>query len=145
MALRLLLRGAMAADAERFAGQLRQAVPAPFPVIRSAERKARLDAFLERSSTRRVIAAETHTPQPDARRIEIATRLDVINYRLHRRLVIAADRKIVLALALPRAIEHQGRDPAIEIGPLIGLRLFFRGIETDRHDQHRRLRDAARQ
>src|SRR2546423_15661821 len=104
----------MAADAERFAGQLRQAVPAPFPVIRSAERKARLDAFLERSSTRRAIAAETHTPQPDERRIEIATRLDVIDHCPHGDLVIAAVREILLALALPLAIEGQSRNAAVE-------------------------------
>ena len=70
--LRLLLRGAMAAHAERLARQLRQAVPASFPVIRPAEREAGLDALLERRGARRVIAAEADAPQADARGVEIA-------------------------------------------------------------------------
>ena len=68
----------------------------------------------------------------------------VVDDRLHGDLVVAADREIVFALALPRPVEDQRRDAAIEIGPLVGVGLFLRGVEADRHDQHRRLRDACR-
>src|SRR5258707_15812210 len=102
MALRLVLRGAMAAHAKGFARQLRQAVPVSFPVVRPAEREAGLDALLERRRARRVIAAEADAPQADARGVEIAPRHHGIDHRLHGDLVVAADRKIVFALALPR-------------------------------------------
>ncbi len=68
----------------------------------------------------------------------------MIDHRLHGDLVVAADREIVFALALPRPVEHQRRDAAIEIRPLVGVGLFLRGVEPDRHDQHRRLRHALR-
>src|ERR1041385_5362458 len=126
MALGLLLRGAMAAHAERLAGQLRQRVPAALPVVWTAEGEACLDALLECSRARRVIAAEADTPQADARNAEIAPGLDVIDHRLHGDFIIAADRKVVFALALPRSVEHQRRDAAIQIRALVGLGLFLR-------------------
>src|SRR4051794_16974716 len=137
MTLRLLVGSAMAAHAKRRTRELGQAVPAPLPVIRPAEREAGLDALLESPGAGRIVAAEAYTPQPDARGVEIAARHHVIDHGLHRDLVVAADRKIVLALTLPRPVEHQGCDAAIEIGPLIGVGFLFRGVETDSHDQHR--------
>src|SRR5205085_7676445 len=77
VALRLLMCGAMAANAERLARQLRQGVPISLPVIRTTQRKAGLDAFLERRGARRIVTAEAHAPQSDAGSIEIAPHLDV--------------------------------------------------------------------
>src|SRR5215475_9183564 len=121
MALCLLGGGAMTAHTEGFARELRQAVPVAFPVIGPAEREAGLDAFLERRGTRRVIAAQTHAPQSDARSVEIGTRHHVVDDSFHRDLVVAANAEIVLAFALPRPVEDESRNAACEIRPLVGL------------------------
>src|SRR3954454_4173560 len=62
----LVLRGAVAAHAERLAGQFGKTRPCLPPVIRAAERNAGLQTLFESRRARRVIAAETDAPQTDA-------------------------------------------------------------------------------
>ncbi len=72
------------------------------------------EPLLEGRGARRVVAAEAHAPQSDARGVEIAAGRDEIDHRRDSGLVVAADRKIVFRLALAGPVEHEGRDAAIE-------------------------------
>jgi len=136
---RLLLRLAMAARAERFARQFRQIVPIGAPVERAAERDTGLDAFVESGGARRVVAAEADTPHAEARAVEIAPRADVIEHGLHGHLVVAANREIVLRLALAGAFKHQRRQSARQKWRLVGVSFLLGRIEPDRHRHYRRL------
>ena len=57
-------------------------------------------------------------------------------------LVVAADREVVLALALARAVERQRRDAARQERLLVGVRLLLGGVETADHHHDRRARSA---
>src|SRR5262245_4471216 len=105
MAPRIVRLGATAADAERLARQLRQAVPRLRPDEGPAQGHARLDALLEGGGARRIVAAEAHTPHADASSIEIAALLHGFDHRRHRDLVVAADGEVVLAFVLARPVE----------------------------------------
>ena len=113
---RLVQRLAMAAHAEGLARQFRQAVPGRAEIERPAERDAGLDALVESRRARRVIAAQAHAPHADARRVEIAPRRDVVDHRLDRHLIVAADGEIVLRLALAGAVEDERREPRARNG-----------------------------
>src|SRR5712691_3170901 len=126
----------MAARPERFARELRQAVPDLRPVERTRERDAGLEPLLVRRRTRRVVAAEAYAPDCNLSRIEILALLDPIDHRARRTLVIAADRDLVLGFALPRAVDRQRRHAAVEEGILIGMQLFFCGVQPRGHHHY---------
>src|SRR5437588_10497396 len=126
----------MAARPERLARQFRQPVPDLRPVERTRERDAGLEALLVRRRTRRVVAAEANAPDCHFFRIEIVSLLDPIDHRARRALVVAADRDLVLGLALPRSVDRQRRHAAVEEGLLIGMQLFFCGVEPRGHHQY---------
>src|SRR5437588_585252 len=112
---------------------LRQPVPDLRPVERTRERDAGLEALLVRRGTRRVVAAEANAPDCHFFRIEIVSLLDPIGHRARRTLVVAADRDLVLGLALPRAVDRERRHAAAEEGLLVGMQLFFCGVEPRGH------------
>src|SRR5882762_5654359 len=126
----------MAAQAERASGELWQPVPDLRPVERTRERDAGLEPLLVRRRPRRVIAAEAHAPDGNFSWIEILALLDPVDHRARRALVVAADRDLVLGLALPRPVDRQRGDAAVEEGILIGMQLFFRRIESWSHHHH---------
>ena len=64
----------MAAHAERFARQFRQAFPGGAPVEWPTQRDAGLDALVEGCRARRIVTAEAYAPHADALGIEIASR-----------------------------------------------------------------------
>src|SRR5262249_27494838 len=144
VALRLGQRGAMAAHPEGFARQLRQAVPDLTPVEGTGKGNAGLYALVKRGGARRVVAAEAHAPDADTAGVEIAAARHVIDDGAGRHLVIAADRKLVLALALSWSVEHQDRNTAIEEGALVGFGLLLGRIEATDHDHHWRPLNARR-
>src|SRR6267143_5383575 len=115
----------MAAQTERASGELWQPDPDLRPVERTRERDAGLEPLLVRRRTRRVVAAEAHAPDCNFSRIEILALLDPVDHRARRALVVAADRDLVLGLALPRAVDRQRRHAAVEEGILIGMQLFL--------------------
>ena len=141
--LRLRLGRRMAAHAEGLARELRQAVPDLVPFERAGERDAGPDALLVRRGARRVVAAEAHAPDGDALRVEVVALLDPVAHRLRRALVVAADRDVVLGLALPRPVDGERRDAAREERLLVGVQLLLRRVEPRRHDQHRAARQPA--
>src|SRR3989449_7972447 len=126
----------MAAQAERASGELWQPVPDLRPVERTRERDAGLEPLLVGRGTRRVVAAEAHTPDRDSFSIEIIALFDPIHDCARRALVVAADRDLVLGLALPRAVDRQHRDAAIEERVLVGMQLFLRRIQAWSHHYH---------
>src|SRR5665213_2561902 len=107
-------------------------------------READLDALVEGGGARRVVAAEADAPRANARGVEIAPRGDVVQHRFHRHFVVAADRKVVLRLALAGTLEHQRRDAAREKRRFVGIGFLLGRVEPDRHRHHRRLFDADR-
>ena len=70
--------------------------------------------------------------------------LDEVEHGLHRHLVVAADRKIVLGFALSGAFEDQCRNPAREKRCLVSVAFLLGGIEPDRHHENGGLIDACR-
>src|SRR6266850_6811485 len=127
----------MAARAEGASGELRQPVPDLRPVERTRQRDAGLEALLVRRRPRRVIAAEAHAPDGNFSWIEILALLDPVDHRARRALIVAADRDLVLGLALPRPVDRQRGDAAIEERVLVGMQLFFRGVQPRSHHYHR--------
>src|SRR6266446_5995829 len=123
----------MAAQAECASGELRQPIPDLRPIERTRERDAGLEALLVRRGARRIVAAEAHTPDRDSFSIEIIALFDPIHDCARGALVVAADRDLVLGLALPRAVDRQHRDAAIEESILVGVQLFLRRIEAGSH------------
>src|SRR6266487_1487203 len=97
---RVGLAYAMAAHAERLARQQRQSAPDFLPLERPRERDAGADAPLVCARARRVVAAEAHAPHGDLPRVEIRALLDPVAHRARGALVVAADRDLVLRLAL---------------------------------------------
>src|SRR5439155_21308264 len=126
----------VAAHAERLARQQRQSAPDFFPLERPGERDAGADAPLVCGRARRVVAAETHAPHGDLRRVEIRTLFDPVAHRARGALVVSADRDLVLSLTLPGPVDRQDRDTACEEGLRVGVQLFLRGIQARRHDQY---------
>src|SRR5512144_1174759 len=102
----------MASRLKRIPRELRQRVPYLRPVERSRQCDACPDAPLVRSRTRRIVAAETHAPDTDARGVELATRRDPVAARRSSALVVAADRDLVLGLALAGTVDREHRNPA---------------------------------
>src|SRR2546426_1880198 len=127
----------MAAHAERASGEFWQPVPDLRPVEGTRERDAGPERLLVGRGTRRVVAAEAHTPDRDSFSIEIIALFDPIHDCARRALVVAADRDLGLGLALPRAVDRQHRDAAIEERVLVGMQLFLRRIEPRSHHHHR--------
>src|SRR5712691_11602389 len=126
----------MAARPERLARQFRQPIPDLRPIERTRERDAGLEPLLVGRGTRRVVAAEAHTPDRDSFSIEIIALFDPIHDCARRALVVAADRDLVLGFALPRAVDRQHRDAAIEERVLVGVQLFLGRIEAGSHYYH---------
>src|SRR5216117_1244021 len=141
---RIGLAYAVAAHAERLARQQRQSSPDFLPLERPGERDAGADAPLVCGRARRVVAAETHAPHGDLRRVEIRTLFDPVARGARGALVVAADRDLVLRLALPRPVDRQDRDATREERLRVGVQLFLRGIQARRHDQYRRASRRAR-
>src|SRR3989442_15587815 len=126
----------MAARPERLARELRQAVPDLRPIERTRERDAGFEALLVGRGARRVVAAQAHAPDRDSFSIEIIALFDPIHDCARGALVVAADRDLVLGLALPRAVDRQHRDAAIEERVLVGMQLFLRRIQAWSHHYH---------
>src|SRR5712691_1324859 len=126
----------MAAQTECASGELWQPVPDLRPVEGTRERDAGFEALLVRRGARRVVAAQAHTPDRDSFSIEIIALFYPIHDCARRALVIAADRDLVLRLALPRAVDRQHRDAAIEERVLVGVQLFLGRIEAGSHYYH---------
>src|SRR6267378_2464546 len=131
----IFIRG-MAAQAESASGELWQPVPDLRPVERTRERDAGLEALLVGRGARRVVAAEAHAPDRDSFSIEIIALFDPIHNCARRALVVAADRDLVLGLALPRAVDRQRRHAAVEEGILIGMQLFLSGVQSRGHHHY---------
>src|SRR6266480_954643 len=130
----------MAAHAKCASRELWQPVPDLRPVERTRERDAGLEALLVRRGTRRVVAAEAHAPDRDSFSIEIIALFYPIHDCARRALVVAADRDLVLGLALPRAVDRQRRHAAVEEGFLVGMQLFFCGVQPRGHHHDRTVR-----
>src|SRR2546422_1564541 len=126
----------MAARPERVARELRQAVPDLRPVERTRERDAGLETLLVGRRPRRVVAAQAYAPDRDSFSIEIIALFYPIHDCARRALVVAADRDLVLGFALPRAVDRQHGDAAIEERVLVGVQLFLRRIEAGSHHYH---------
>src|SRR2546422_5982547 len=126
----------MASGNERRTGEIRQPIPDLRPVERTRERDAGLEALLVGRGTRRVVAAQAHAPDRDSFSIEIIALFYPIHDCARRALVVAADRDLVLGLALPRAVDRQHRDAAIEERVLVGVQLFLRRIQAWSHHHH---------
>src|SRR5882672_12760137 len=125
----------MATQAERASGELWQPIPDLRPIERARERDAGFEPLLVRRGARRVVAAEAHAPDCNSR-IEILALLDPVDHRARRALVVAADRDLVLGLALPRAVDRQRRHAAVEEGILIGMQLFLSGVQSRGHHHY---------
>src|SRR6267143_2051501 len=126
----------MAAQTECASGELWQAIPDLRPIERTRERNAGLEPLIVGRRPRRVVAAEAHAPDCNLFRIEILALLDPIDHRARRALVDAANRDLVLGFALPRAVDRQRRHPAVEEGILIGMQLFFCGVQPRGHHHY---------
>src|SRR5881396_1007525 len=126
----------MAAHAECASRELWQPVPDLRPVERTRERDAGPEPLLVGRGTRRVVAAEAHAPDRDSFSIEIIALFYPIHDCARRALVVAADRDLVLGFALPRAVDRQHRDAAIEERVLVGMQLFLRRIQAGSHHYH---------
>src|SRR3989304_9024447 len=98
----------MAARPESLAREFWQFIPDLRPVERAGERDASLEALLVGRGTRGVIAAQAHAPDGNASRVQIRASLDPIHHRACRAFVVAADRDLVLGLALPPAVDREG-------------------------------------
>src|SRR5207302_225701 len=120
----------MAAQAECASGELWQPIPNLRPIERTREGDAGLEALLVRRGARRVVAAEAHAPDCNSFGIEIIALFDPIHDCARRALVVAADRDLVLRFTLPRTVDRQHRDAAIEERVLVGMQLFLRRIEA---------------
>src|SRR6266480_6873346 len=130
----------MAAQAERASGELWQPIPDLRPVERARERDAGLEALLVGRRPRRVVAAQAYAPDRDSFSIEIIALFYPIHDCARRALVVAADRDLVLGLALPRAVDRQHRDAAIEERVLVGMQLFLGRIQAGSHHYHGAVR-----
>src|SRR5438309_3829295 len=130
----------MAAQTERASGELWQRIPDLRPVERPRERDAGLEPLLVRRRTRGVVAAEADAPDGNSFSIEIIALFDPIHDCARRALVVAADRDLVLGFALPRAVDRQRRHAAVEERILIGMQLFFCGVQPRGHYQDRTAR-----
>src|SRR5438309_10819713 len=126
----------MAAQTERASGELWQRIPDLRPVERPRERDAGLEPLLVRRRTRGVVAAEADAPDGNSFSIEIIALFDPIHDCARRALVVAADRDLVLGFALPRAVDRQHRDAAIEERVLVGMQLFLGRIQAGSHHYH---------
>src|SRR5205809_496906 len=126
----------MAAHAKGASRELWQPIPDLRPVERTRERDAGLEALLVGRCPRRVVAAEAHAPDRDSFSIEIIALFYPIHDCARRALVVAADRDLVLGFALPRAVDRQHRDAAIEERVLVGMQLFLRRIQAGSHHYH---------
>ena len=94
------------------------------------------------SSARRVIAAEAYVLERYPVAVEVAPRVYPVEHRTDGNLEIAADRQIVFSFPLPRTVEPQRRDAAIEKRSSVGIHFFLRGVESDAHDEYGRPVDA---
>src|SRR6266705_1771062 len=137
VAQRIGLGRAVAAHAERLAGELRQPAPYLVPLERTGERDAGADALLVGGGARRVISAEAHAPHGDLRDGEVGAFFDPVARRAGGALVVAENRDLVLGFALPRSVDREDRDPAREERLLVGVQLLLGGIQSRRHDEHR--------
>src|SRR5882762_4975570 len=135
---------AVAAHAERLARQHRQRAPDFLPFERPGERDAGADAPLVGGRARRIVAAEAHAPHGDLRRVEIGAFFDPVAHRARGALVVAADRDLVLRLALPGPVDREDRDTSREKRLGISVQLLLGGIQARRHDQYRRASRRAR-
>src|SRR5437762_13630286 len=126
----------MAAQAERASGELRQPIPDLRPVEGTRARDAGLEALLVGRRPRRVVAAQAHAPDRDSFSIEIIALFYPVHDCARRALVVAADRDLVLGLALPWAVDRQHRDAAIEERVLVGMQLFLGRIQAGSHHYH---------
>src|SRR5262249_54125773 len=106
LAPRLLERGALAAHAARLAGEIGHAGEGFAPVVGAAERETGLDALVEGGGARCVVAAETDAGDAEARRVDVTPGLDVVDHGFDGDLVVAADREIIFAFALPGPVER---------------------------------------
>src|SRR5262245_10441760 len=127
----------VAAEPECLAGQQRQLAPDLRPVVRSRNRDARLDPRLVGRRARRVVAAEAYAPRADPLAVEVGAGLEPVDHRAHGRLEIAADRELVLRLALPRSIERERRHAARMERCLVCVHLLLGRVETGDHDHDR--------
>src|SRR5438094_8388573 len=115
----------MAAQAERASGELWQPIPDLRPVERAQERDAGLEALLVGRRPRRVVAAQAYAPDRDSFSIEIIALFYPIHDCARRTPVAAADRDLVLRLALPRAVDRQHRDATNEERVPPAVQLFI--------------------
>src|SRR6267143_5905675 len=128
----IFIRG-MAAQAEGASGELRQPIPDLRPIERTRERDAGLEALLVGRGTRRIVAAEAHTPDRDPFSIQIIALFDPIHDGARGALIVAADRDLVLRFALPRPVDRQQRHAAIEERVLVGMQFFLGRIQARSH------------
>src|SRR5258708_7848156 len=135
---RVGLAYAMAAHAERLAREHRQSAPDLLPFERPGERDAGFDAFFVRGRARRVLTAEAQAPHAPLPRVEIGAFLDPVAHRARAALVVAADRDLVLRLALPRPVDREDRDTSREKRLRVGVQLLLGGIHARRHDENGR-------
>src|SRR3954463_6875489 len=126
----------MRAHAEGVARELGKTVPDGLPVEGAGERDARLDSLLVGRGARRVVTAQADSPDGDALGIEVAALLDPVAPRLRRALVVTADGDLVLRLALPGSVDGERSHAPREERLFVRVQLFFRGIESRRHDHH---------
>src|SRR5260221_2462037 len=95
---------ALGAHAEGLDVHLRAAGEIGGALERAGERHAGFDTLLERGGARRVIAAERYAPDAGARVVDVRARREVIQQRPDPPLVIRAERRVVLRLALTRPV-----------------------------------------
>src|SRR2546425_10735803 len=119
----------MAARPKRLARELRQAVPDLRPLEGTRQRDAGLEPLLVRRRARRVVAAQTYTPDCHFIRIEIFSLLDPTDHPPRPPLVVAADREPVLALPLPRPVDRQPGEAALGERASVASQLFLRGSQ----------------
>src|SRR5215467_4482564 len=130
---------AMAAHAERLAREEREILPDLLPLERAGDPDAGLDPLLVRGGARRVIAAQAHAPHRDSRGIQVGALLDPVARGLRRALVVAADRDVVLGLALSRPVDRENRDPARKKRLLVRVQLLLGRVQARRHDENGKL------
>src|SRR5918995_5264542 len=115
----------MAAHAKGLAGELGQAVPDAVPFIGAGKRDAGLDALLVGGRARRIVAAQADAPDRNVFVIQIISCFYPVDHRACRALIVAANRDLVLRLALPRPVDRQHRDATRKEWLLVGMDLLL--------------------
>src|SRR6185369_2699217 len=101
-----------------------------------------LGAALERRGARRVIAPERYAPGAGAPWVDVAPRLQPVEHRLHRFLVLGADREIVFGFALSRTVEGERGETTGEEALLVVVHFLLRRVEPHAHHDDRSSRGA---